>query len=202
MLIKYYLDILAALISKAVWFLQLYISQYKELLIFIAVFVVLYIFFMHWLNVRFLNRLRQPAALISLAVELAAIAAFTLMFREVGTERQYELEFFWSYKAWIFGKNVAMGMEILNNILLFFPLGFNNILLFFPLGFVITDALKRCPFWAALLISGCVSGMVEFSQYYFRLGLFEFDDIFNNVLGALIGWSVFHILQQIRGQLN
>ena len=45
MLIKYYLDILAALISKAVWFLQLYISQYKELLIFIAVFVVLYIFF-------------------------------------------------------------------------------------------------------------------------------------------------------------
>ena len=43
---------------------------------------------MHWLNVRFLNRLRQPAALISLAVELAAIAAFTLMFREVGTERQ------------------------------------------------------------------------------------------------------------------
>ncbi|HIV40905.1 MAG TPA: hypothetical protein H9904_02720 [Candidatus Mediterraneibacter guildfordensis] len=133
MLIKYYLDILAALISKAVWFLQLYISQYKELLIFIAVFVVLYIFFMHWLNVRFLNRLRQPAALISLAVELAAIAAFTLMFREVGTERQYEL---------------------------------------------------------------------EFSQYYFRLGLFEFDDIFNNVLGALIGWSVFHILQQVRGQLN
>lgn len=133
MLIKYYLDILAALISKAVWFLQLYISQYKELLIFIAVFVVLYIFFMHWLNVHFLNRLRQPAALISLAVELAAIAAFTLMFREVGTERQYEL---------------------------------------------------------------------EFSQYYFRLGLFEFDDIFNNVLGALIGWSVFHILQQVRGQLN
>ena len=133
MLIKYYLDILAALISKAVWFLWLYISQYKELLIFIAVFVVLYIFFMHWLNVRFLNRLRQPAALISLAVELAAIAAFTLMFREVGTERQYEL---------------------------------------------------------------------EFSQYYFRLGLFEFDDIFNNVLGALIGWSVFHILQQVRGQLN
>ena len=128
MLIKYYLDILAALISKAVWFLQLYISQYKELLIFIAVFVVLYIFFMHWLNVHFLNRLRQPAALISLAVELAAIAAFTLMFREVGTERQYEL---------------------------------------------------------------------EFSQYYFRLGLFEFDDIFNNVLGALIGWSVFHILHSV-----
>ena len=67
------LNLLSILFSKAVWFLKLYISQYKELLIFIAVFVVLYIFFMHWLNVRFLNRLRQPAALISLAVELGAI---------------------------------------------------------------------------------------------------------------------------------
>ena len=133
MLIKYYLDILAALISKAVWFLQLYISQYKELLIFIAVFVVLYIFFHALAECPLPQPSAAAAALISLAVELAAIAAFTLMFREVGTERQYEL---------------------------------------------------------------------EFSQYYFRLGLFEFDDIFNNVLGALIGWSVFHILQQVRGQLN
>ena len=86
------LNLLTILFSKAVWFLKLYISQYKELLIFIAVFVVLYIFFMHWLNVRFLNRLRQPAALISLAVELGAIVAFTLAFREAGAERLYELE--------------------------------------------------------------------------------------------------------------
>lgn len=183
MLISYYMKLLSVVVSKAVWFLNLYISQYKELLIFIAVFVVLYIFFMHWLNVRFLNRMRQPAAIISLAVELGAIAAFTLAFREAGAERLYELEFFWSYKAWIFGKNIALGMEILN-----------NILLFFPLGFVITDALKRCPFLAMLLIAGCVSGLVEFSQFYFRLGLFEFDDIFNNVLGALAGWCVFHVL--------
>lgn len=182
------LNLLTILFSKAVWFLKLYISQYKELLIFIAVFVVLYIFFMHWLNVRFLNRLRQPAALISLAVELGAIVAFTLAFREAGAERLYELEPFWSYKAWIFGKNVALGMEILN-----------NILLFFPLGFVITDALKRCPIWAVLLIAGGVSGLVEFSQFYFRQGLFEFDDIFNNVLGALAGWCVFHILHRFPG---
>lgn len=52
------LNLLTVLFSKAVWFLKLYISQYKELLIFIAVFVVLYIFFMHWFNVRFLNCLR------------------------------------------------------------------------------------------------------------------------------------------------
>ena len=45
-------------------FLELYIRRYYELLVFIAGFVLLYVFFMHWLNVRFLNRLRQPAALV------------------------------------------------------------------------------------------------------------------------------------------
>lgn len=180
-------DMIQSLMMKAVWFLRLYIIQYKYLLIFIAAFVLLYIFFMHWLNVKFLNKLRQPAALISLAVELVAIASFTLLFREAGSYHTYELELFWSYRLWIFGKNIALGMEILN-----------NILLFFPLGFVLTDALKKCPFWAVLLISGAISCTIEFSQFYFKIGLFEFDDIFNNVLGALIGWSVFHILRSLR----
>ena len=72
-------------------FLELYIRRYCELLVFIASFVLVYVFFMHWLNVRFLNRLRQPAALVSLVVELAAIMAFTLLFREAGTQRSYEL---------------------------------------------------------------------------------------------------------------
>lgn len=180
-------DMIQSLMMKAVWFLRLYIIQYKYLLIFIAAFVLLYIFFMHWLNVKFLNKLRQPAALISLAVELVAIASFTLLFREAGSYHTYELELFWSYRLWIFGKNIALGMEILN-----------NILLFFPLGFVLTDALKKCPFWAVLLISGAISCTIEFSQFYFKIGLFEFDDIFNNVLGALIGWCVFHILRSLR----
>lgn len=180
-------DMIQSLMTKTAWFLRLYIIQYKYLLIFIAAFVLLYIFFMHWLNVKFLNKLRQPAALISLAVELVAIASFTLLFREAGSYHTYELELFWSYRLWIFGKNIALGMEILN-----------NILLFFPLGFVLTDALKKCPFWAVLLISGAISCTIEFSQFYFKIGLFEFDDIFNNVLGALIGWSVFHILRSLR----
>ena len=180
-------DMIQSLMTKTAWFLRLYIIQYKYLLIFIAAFVLLYIFFMHWLNVKFLNKLRQPAALISLAVELVAIASFTLLFREAGSYHTYELELFWSYRLWIFGKNIALGMEILN-----------NILLFFPLGFVLTDALKKCPFWAVLLISGAISCTIEFSQFYFKIGLFEFDDIFNNVLGALIGWCVFHILRSLR----
>ena len=180
-------ELIHSLLTKAILFMRIYIIQYKYLQLIIAVFVLLYIIFMHWLNVRFLNKLRQPAALISLAVELAAIASFTLLFREAGAYHTYELELFWSYRLWIFGKNIALGMEILN-----------NMLLFFPLGFVLTDALKKCPFWAVLLVSGTIICAIEFSQFYFKIALFEFDDIFNNVLGALMGWCVFHILRSLR----
>ena len=88
---------------KVVWFLKLYIRQYYLLLAFLAVFVLGYILFMHWLNIRLLNRLRRSAALAGLVVELAAIIGFTLLFREAGASRRYELELFWSYKQWIFG---------------------------------------------------------------------------------------------------
>ena len=101
-------------------------------------------------------------------------------------QRSYELQLFWSYRAWIFGKNIALGMEILN-----------NILLFFPLGFVLTDALAGCRLWTVVLISGVISSLVELSQLYFKLGLFEFDDIFNNILGAVLGWCMFCMLRSI-----
>ena len=175
-------------IEKAVWFLRIYIIQYRYLLAFLAVFVLMYILFMHWLNIRFLRTMRRPAALVCLGIEIGAIVYFTILFREAGASHTYELELFWSYKRWIFGGSVELGMEIIN-----------NIILFFPFGFILTDAFGgKCPFWAAFLLAGVLSSAVEFSQFYFKIGLFEFDDIFNNVLGALAGWCVFHILHSFR----
>nr|WP_243273072.1 VanZ family protein [Drancourtella sp. BSD2780061688b_171218_E11] len=176
-----------SLAEKAVWFLKLYVIEYRYLVAFLACFVFLYILFMHWLNIRFFRILREPVAIICLVVEIVAIAYFTIFFREQGESHTYELELFWSYKKWILEGSVAFGLEILN-----------NIVLFFPFGFILTDALRRCPFWAVLLSSLAVSGCIEMSQLVFRLGLFEFDDIFNNVLGAVAGWCVFHILRSFK----
>lgn len=183
-----FIYLLIRFIEKAVWFLKIYIREYRYLLAFLAIFVFCYILFMHWLNIRFLRVMRRAAALACLGIELAAIANFTILFREAGTEHQYELELFWSYRSWIFGGSVELGMEVLN-----------NILLFFPLGFILTDAFGgKCPLRAVFLVSFVCSAAVEVSQFVFRIGLFEFDDIFNNVLGALAGWCVFHILHSFR----
>ena len=180
-------ELFQSLFEKAVWFLKLYVIEYRYLVAFLACFVFLYILFMHWLNIRLFRILREPVAIICLVVEIVAIAYFTIFFREQGESHTYELELFWSYKKWILEGSVAFGLEILN-----------NIVLFFPFGFILTDALRRCPFWAVLLSSLAVSGCIEMSQLVFRLGLFEFDDIFNNVLGAVAGWCVFHILRSFK----
>lgn len=180
-------ELFQSLFEKAVWFLKLYVIEYRYLVAFLACFVFLYILLMHWLNIRFFRILREPVAIICLVVEIVAIAYFTIFFREQGESHTYELELFWSYKKWILEGSVAFGLEILN-----------NIVLFFPFGFILTDALRRCPFWAVLLSSLAVSGCIEMSQLVFRLGLFEFDDIFNNVLGAVAGWCVFHILRSFK----
>lgn len=76
----------------------------------------------------------------------------------------------------------------------------NNILLFFPLGFIMTDAFRKCPLRIVCLVALILSGAVECCQLIFRLGLFEFDDILNNVLGAVLGWCVFHLLKNLRSR--
>lgn len=176
-------------ISDAFHFLWMYIRQYYGLMIFLAAFVVCYILLMHRPNSPLFNKLREPTALLGFGIEIVTIVYFTLMFRDSSSAHSYELELFWSYKEWIIHHNAALGMEILN-----------NILLFFPLGFIMTDAFRKCPLRIVCLVSLILSGAVECCQLIFRLGLFEFDDILNNVLGAVLGWCVFHLLKNLRSR--
>ena len=59
-----------------------------------------------------------------------------------------------------------------------------NILLFIPLGFLIGG--KRGIVAGALLSIG-----IELTQYIFRLGYCELDDVLNNTIGAAIGALLF-----------
>ena len=59
-----------------------------------------------------------------------------------------------------------------------------NILLFIPLGFLIGG--KRGIIAGVLLSIG-----IELTQYIFRLGYCELDDVLNNTIGAAIGSLLF-----------
>ncbi len=58
-----------------------------------------------------------------------------------------------------------------------------NILLFVPLGLIIGG-------WKGLIIGFVLSGSLEATQYFFRIGYCELDDILNNTIGTAIGVGV------------
>lgn len=104
-----------------------------------------------------------------LAAYILFILMETIIGRKTGVGR-VELVPFWSYS------HPELRMEILLNYVLFMPLGFLLYLCFgekFGLRVVV----------AGLLLS--VS--IEFIQFLFNIGLFEFDDMIGNTTGCLIG---------------
>lgn len=77
-----------------------------------------------------------------------------------------------------------------------------NVLLFVPLGALLPFA------WPARLrgLRGAVSVAavgagaslaIELSQLLFHLGLFEFDDVLNNTLGAVAGYATYSLLSAL-----
>ena len=59
-----------------------------------------------------------------------------------------------------------------------------------------TDNVLGCAFgrmkgWKVLLIGGGFSVLIETLQFVLKRGFAEFDDVFHNVLGCLIGFGVY-----------
>lgn len=115
------------------------------------------------------------------------IAACLIMFfyaslfsRDASEEMRYKLEMFWSYKIVLERGSPFYMRQILYNIIAFMPLGH---------AFYFSSDKK--PKWqAALLTFFVISLGIELIQLVFHLGLFEFDDIFDNVLGGMIGFAI------------
>lgn len=92
-----------------------------------------------------------------------------------------QFELFWSYEKWFAGDWV-LGKEILCNISMFIPFGF---LLSATMPF--HKRLCLIVFVAGFLFS-CI---IEILQLELMRGLFEFDDIFNNTIGAFLGYLLY-----------
>ena len=62
-----------------------------------------------------------------------------------------------------------------------------NILLFIPLGFLI--GRKQ-----AIAIGLLLSAGIELTQFVFRLGYCELDDVLNNTIGTVVGFGIWNLL--------
>lgn len=124
---------------------------------------------------------------VLLLLYILAVLCYTVLFRSISLQTA-QTEFLWSYRAWFAG-NRTIGFEILANIALFVPFGF----------LFSTYAGKRWA-WLSLPAGILLSGLVELLQLTQMRGLFEFDDLLNNSLGAALGWLGWLLLYKNRSE--
>lgn len=141
---------------------------------------------------------RALIGLPSLAAYIYGVLHETILNRTAGSARRAELELFWSHReslALVDGDLIVTNTELLIEIIL-------NVLLFVPLGallpFLFPRQLRDTNIIAGSIIVcavGCAcSCAIELAQWRFSLGLFEFDDILNNTLGAFAGYLLYRVL--------
>ena len=100
--------------------------------------------------------------------------------------------FLWSYEAWLMNGDRGIGRQILL-----------NIAMFMPYGFLLTACLSRTKTSRktaaviVLLSALLFSCLIEILQYELRRGLFEYDDILDNTIGAVLGYAVYRGMRRI-----
>lgn len=158
-----------------------------------------------WLGVRLRGRHARGRVVARRLVSATLVVAYaavvfwlTLGGRTAGPEPTANVELLWSYRKSLvlFGgppgvANAWLLQEIVLNVLLFVPLG--ALLPFaWPRRF---GGLRGAALAAA--VGACASLAIELSQLLLRLGLFEFDDVLNNALGAALGYAAYSLLYSL-----
>lgn len=75
---------------------------------------------------------------------------------------------------------------------------FLNLLSYIPIGIMVGLIVKEYRIAKAVLLGFLVSIVVELSQLIWKRGFFDVDDLFNNVVGALIGSLLVVCVMNIR----
>lgn len=110
---------------------------------------------------------------------LAIVLASTVFTRTANGVHDYELLPFWSWREVITGDRLMLKEILLNMILLA------------PAGFLLPSVFhKKIVWYKAFLMGVGFSTLIEVSQLLLCRGLFEWDDILHNALGAMAGCGV------------
>lgn len=121
-----------------------------------------------------------------LAFYLSFVAKITVFSRIPWHEPRYMLVPFWSYRA------IAVGVEGI------IPEVFWNVVLFIPIGILFMLFLTCKRKWVITVIIGfLLTTAIELIQLIFHRGYFEFDDIFHNTLGTVIGIGIYIIVVKL-----
>lgn len=116
-----------------------------------------------------------------------------------------------TYNYYVYGRSV--NLSLFDSIELMFNSGdpwlilkniLGNVLLFLPFGVLLPLLLRRFRNGFVLFAAASVASLgIESAQYGFAKRIFDIDDVFLNVIGAMCGWLVamlvFKIIKKARG---
>lgn len=125
---------------------------------------------------------------IALAELYFLLLCSTVFCRSVSKAARLELMPFWSYQAYLNGRDYILGQIVM------------NVLVFVFIGFLLGGILHGRGWWKALLIGLGMSLMIEVLQYVLKCGISEVDDLIHNGLGVMIGWGEYCLLHRIIGR--
>lgn len=80
----------------------------------------------------------------------------------------------------------------------FFTNLFGNIVLFMPLPFILILLFRITNKYAVILIGASLSIAIEASQYFFRIGIPDIDDVLLNTAGVVAGLVCWLVLYKVK----
>ena len=125
-----------------------------------------------------LNQARKGVMTTVLIEYMFLILGSCVIYRATGDVMKYELTPFWSYVAIDAGQTELIEENLM------------NIALGIPVGFLLSFIFTHRSWWKAALVGFIFSSVIELSQLLLKRGLCEFDDVFHNTLGCVIGYGV------------
>lgn len=114
------------------------------------------------------------------ALYFTLLIGVMLLNREVDENRRINWDLFWSYRKCFVEGDVRLLEQMIFNVIAFIP---------WPILYAQVFPKMKKFLWgvgSAFLFSL----FVEIAQLVFKVGLFEFDDMFHNTLGAVIGYGI------------
>lgn len=130
----------------------------------------------------------QALALVILVTYTFLVFASTVFSRTQKPYYRYEWMPFWSYREIIVNGSVSLFWD---DVL--------NLFLLMPVGFLLPVLLENAEWGSGgkIIFTGFLMSLtIEVLQLIFRLGLYEFDDLFHNTMGVAIGYGLYLGLQR------
>lgn len=110
----------------------------------------------------------------------------TVLFRNINFGERCCFVPFWSYVRIWNGIDLAL-----------VPQNIMNVVAFLPVGFLGGCVFRKHAFAKVLLLGFVISLSIETMQYLFQRGFSEFDDVFHNTLGTIMGYGIFSLCRHV-----